>query len=100
MRHDTFQLVNLQLREFVYFSFYTVARLVPPVSSFLFALLEFYGLQLQHLSMHSLVLVEIFVHFYEMFICMRPSVILFMFHVLRWSGKGSGQVLDPIHDAH
>jgi hypothetical protein len=44
MRHDTFQLVNLQLREFVYFSFYTMARLVPPVSSFLFALLEFYGL--------------------------------------------------------
>jgi hypothetical protein len=50
---------------------------VPPVSSFLFMLLEFYGLQLQHLSSHSLILVAIFIHFYEMFVYVRPSVTLF-----------------------
>jgi hypothetical protein len=66
---------------------------VSPVSSFLFTLLEFYGLQLQHLSLHSLILVAIFVHLCEMFICMRPSVSLFrLFHMLQWSGKGSGLI--------
>jgi hypothetical protein len=38
-------------------------------------------------------LVVIFVHFREMFIYVRPSVSLFwLFHVLRWSGKGSGLI--------
>jgi hypothetical protein len=46
MRHGTFPLINLQPGEFVFFSCYAVARLVPLVSSFLFTLLEFYGLQL------------------------------------------------------
>jgi hypothetical protein len=88
MRRGTLPLVNLQLGEFVYFSCYAVVGLVPPVSSLLFTLLEFYRLQLQHLSPHSLVLVAILVHFCEMFVCVRPSVTLFrMFHVLRWSGK-------------
>jgi hypothetical protein len=41
MRHGTFPLVNIQPREFVFFSYYTAARLVPPVSSFLFTLLDF-----------------------------------------------------------
>jgi hypothetical protein len=35
-------------------------------------------------------MVVIFIHFCEMFVCVRQSVTLFlMFHVLRWSGKGS-----------
>jgi hypothetical protein len=68
-----------------------VTGLVPSASFFM--LLEFYGLQLQLLSLHSLVLVVTFIHFCEMFICVRPSVTLFwMFHVLRWSGKGSGLI--------
>jgi hypothetical protein len=50
---------------------------VPPVSSFFLMLLEFYGLQLQHLSPNSITLVAIFVHLYEMFVGVRPSVRLF-----------------------
>jgi hypothetical protein len=68
MWHGTFPLINLQLGEFVFFSCYAAAGLVSPVSSFLFTLLEFYGHQLQHLSPHSLILVVIIIHFYEMFI--------------------------------
>jgi hypothetical protein len=37
--------------------------------------------------------VAIFVHFCKMFVCVRLSVTLFwMFHVLRWSKKGSGLI--------
>jgi hypothetical protein len=37
--------------------------------------------------------VAIFVHFCEMFICVRPSVTLFrLFHTLRWARK----VMNPI----
>jgi hypothetical protein len=46
MRHGTLPLTNLRLGKFVYFSCYAKAGLMPPVSSFLFTLLEFYGLQL------------------------------------------------------
>jgi hypothetical protein len=68
-----------------------MAGLLPPVSSFLFMLLELYGLQLQHLSPDSTVLVAIFIDFCEMFICVPLLVTLFrMFHMLRWSRKGSG----------
>jgi hypothetical protein len=75
--------------EFIFFASYAAAGLMPSVSSFLLTLLEFYGLQLQHLSPHSFVLVVIFVHFYEMFISVQPSIPLFrLFHVLRWAGKG------------
>jgi hypothetical protein len=44
MQCGTLLLINLQPGEFVYFSCYVVAGLVSPVSSFLFTLLEFYGL--------------------------------------------------------
>jgi hypothetical protein len=44
MQCGTFSLVNLQPGEFVYFSCYAAAGLVPSMSSFLFMLLEFYGL--------------------------------------------------------
>jgi hypothetical protein len=92
-RRDTSLLINLQPGDFIFFSYYAVAGVVPPVSSFLFTLLEFYGLQLQHLSLHSLILVVIFIHFCEMFVCVQPSITLFqIFHVLRWSGKGSGLI--------
>jgi hypothetical protein len=46
MRRGTLPLTNLQLREFVYFSCYATAGLLPPVSFILFTLMEFYELQL------------------------------------------------------
>jgi hypothetical protein len=61
---------------------YALAGLMPPLSSFL-VLLEHYGLQLQHLSPHSMMLVVIFAHFCEMFAGVRSSVRLFQrFHLL------------------
>jgi hypothetical protein len=53
MWHGSLLLVNLQPGEFVYFSYYAAVGLVPPVSSFLFTMLEFYRLQLQHQSPQS-----------------------------------------------
>jgi hypothetical protein len=44
MWHSTLPLINLQLREFVFFTCYATAGLLSLVSSFLFTLLEFYGL--------------------------------------------------------
>jgi hypothetical protein len=62
--------------------------LVLLLSSFFLVLLEHYGLQLQHLSPHSITLVAVFTHFYEMFVGMQPSVRLFRwFHVLRLVNK-------------
>jgi hypothetical protein len=56
---------------------------VPPLSSFV-TLLEYYGLQLQHLSPNSIALVAIFVHLCEMYVGVRPSVRLFRcFFVLK-----------------
>jgi hypothetical protein len=63
--------------DFVYFSSYALAGLVSSLSSFFLVLLEHYRLQLQHLSPHSITLVAIFTHFYEMFMGVRPSVRLF-----------------------
>jgi hypothetical protein len=53
-------LANLRSGDFVFFAAYALAGLVPPLSSFLM-LLEYYGLQLQHLSPNSIALVVIFV---------------------------------------
>jgi hypothetical protein len=69
--------------EFIYFSSYALAGLVPPLSSFFLMLLEHYELQLKHLLPHSITLVAVFTHFCEIFIEVRPSVHLFRrFHVL------------------
>jgi hypothetical protein len=62
--------------DFIYFSVYALAGLVSPFSSFL-VLLEHYGLQLQHLSLHSITLVVIFAHFCEMFVGVQSLVRLF-----------------------
>jgi hypothetical protein len=69
-------LANMRPGDFVFFTAYTLAGLVPPLSSFL-TLLEYYGLQLQHLSPNSIALVAIFVHLCEMYVGVRPSVRLF-----------------------
>jgi hypothetical protein len=77
MRCRSIPLIDLQPDEFVFFASYALVGLAFLASSFLFTLLEYYGLQLQHLSLHSLTLVEIFVHFCDMFVCVWPSVCLF-----------------------
>jgi hypothetical protein len=70
--------------DFIYFSAYALAGLMPLFSSFFLVLLEYYGLQLQHLLPHSITLVAIFTHFCEMFVGVRLSVRLFWwFHMLR-----------------
>jgi hypothetical protein len=75
MRHGILSLVHPS--DFIYFSVYALAGLVPPLSSFFLVLLEHYGLQLQHLSLHSITLVAIFAHFCEMFMGVQPSAHLF-----------------------
>jgi hypothetical protein len=50
---------------------------VPPLSSLFLLLLEYYGLQLQHLSPNSITLAAIFIHFCEMFVGVQPLVRLF-----------------------
>jgi hypothetical protein len=67
LKHGVMLLANLELGDFIFFSVYALAGLVPPLSSFFLMLLEFYGLQLQHLSPNSITLVVIFVHLCEMF---------------------------------
>jgi hypothetical protein len=77
MRCGVVPLAGMRPSEFFYFASYVLSGLVLPFSSFLFTLLEHYGLQLQHLLPHSITLVVIFVHLYEMYVCVRPSVHLF-----------------------
>jgi hypothetical protein len=68
-------LANMRPGDFVFFAAYALPGQVPPLSSFV-TLLEYYGLQLQHLS-PSIALVAIFIHLYEMYMGVRPSVRLF-----------------------
>ena len=64
-----------------------------PISSFFLLLLEDFGLQLQHLTPHSILLTAIFVHLCEMFVGVRPCVILFHhFFIPVKSGKGKDEV--------
>jgi hypothetical protein len=72
------------LGDFIYFSSYALAGLMQLLSSFFLMLLEHYGLQLQHLSPHSITLVAFFAHFCEMFVGVWLLVHLFWrFHILR-----------------
>jgi hypothetical protein len=76
--------------DFIYFSSYALAWLVPSLSSFFLVLLENYGFQLHHMSPHSITMVAIFTHFCEMFVGVRSSVHLFRrFHMLRLVNKRS-----------
>jgi hypothetical protein len=77
LKHGVSSLANMRLGDFVFFMAYALAGLVPPLSSFFLTLLEYYGLQLQHLSPNSITLVANFVHLCEMFVGVRPSVRLF-----------------------
>ena len=63
------------------------------ISSFFLLLLEDFGLQLQHLTPHSILLTSIFVHLCEKFMGVRPCIILFRnFFVLVKSGKSKDEV--------
>ena len=64
-----------------------------PISSYFLLLLEDFGLQLQHLTAHSILLTSIFVHLCKMFVGVRPCVILFRhFFILVKSGKSKDEV--------
>jgi hypothetical protein len=70
--------------DFIYLSSYALAGLMPGLSSFFLMLLQHYGLQLQHLSPHSITLVAVFTHFCKMFVGVLSSMRLFRwFHMLR-----------------
>jgi hypothetical protein len=70
-------LANMRPVDFIFFVAYTLAGLVQSLSSFFLTLLEYYRLQLQHLSPNSIALVAIFVRLCEMYVWVRPSVRLF-----------------------
>jgi hypothetical protein len=55
--------------------------------------LQTYGLQLHHLSSHSIMLVAIFIHLCEMYVGVQLSVRLFwLFHMLRSSRKRASTI--------
>jgi hypothetical protein len=78
---------DLAAGEFVLFTSYISCGLVLPILPFLL-LLEEFGLQLQHLTPHSVLQAAIFVHLCEMFVGVAPCTSLFRhFFVLVKSGK-------------
>jgi hypothetical protein len=76
LKNGAVLLANMRLGDFVFFAAYSLAGLVPPLSSFL-TLLEYYRLQLQPLSPNPIALMAIFVHLCEMYMGVWPSVQLF-----------------------
>ncbi|KAJ1256212.1 hypothetical protein BS78_K065100 [Paspalum vaginatum] len=68
---------NLQPGEFVLFVPYLYCGLGILISSFFMLLLEAFGLQLQHLTPHSILHAAIFAHFCEMFVGVPSCVTLF-----------------------
>jgi hypothetical protein len=84
-----YPLGDLAAGEFVLFVPYLFCGLALPISPFFLLLLEEFGLQLQHLTPHSILQVAIFVHFCEMFVGVAACTSLFhQFFVLVRSGKG------------
>nr|BAB00647.1 unnamed protein product [Oryza sativa Japonica Group]BAB17743.1 OSJNBa0036E02.17 [Oryza sativa Japonica Group] len=61
----------------VFFLSFAMAGLVPPFSSFFMDILEFYDLQMAHLTPNAVMMLAIFAHLCEMFIGVRPSLWLF-----------------------
>jgi hypothetical protein len=84
----TTPLGDLAAREFVLFVSYLSCGLALPISPFFVLLLEDLGLQLQHLTPHSILQAAIFSHLCEMFVGVAPCTSLFRhFFVLVKSGK-------------
>jgi hypothetical protein len=65
---------GLAAGEFVLFISYISCGLALPISPFFLLLLEEFGLQLQHLTPHSILQAAIFVHLYEMFVGVAPAL--------------------------
>nr|AAP53981.1 transposon protein, putative, unclassified [Oryza sativa Japonica Group] len=61
----------------IFFLPFAMAGLVPPFSSFFMDVLEFYDLQMVHLTPNAVMTLGIFAHLCEMFIGVRPSLRLF-----------------------
>jgi hypothetical protein len=96
---------DLAAQEFVLFTSYISCGLALSISPFFLLLLEEFGLQLQHLTPHSVLQVAIFVHLCEMFVGVAPCTSLFCyFFVLVKSGKTRDHIgayyfqtrLDPV----
>jgi hypothetical protein len=80
---------DLAAREFVLFVSYLSCGLALPFSLFFLLLLEEFGLQLQHLTPHSILQVTIFIDLCEMFVGVGACTSLFRhFFVLVRYGKG------------
>jgi hypothetical protein len=65
---------DLAFEEFVLFVSYVSCGLALPISPFFQLLLEKFGLQLQHLTPHSILQAAIFVHLCEMFVGVAPAL--------------------------
>jgi hypothetical protein len=79
---------DLATEEFVLFTSYISCGLALPISPIFLLLLEEFGLQLQHLTPHSVLQASIFVHLCEMFVGVAPCTSLFRyFSVLVKFGK-------------
>jgi hypothetical protein len=88
IRAGVVPLGNLTAREFILFTSYIPRGLALPISPFFLLLLEEFGLQLQHLTPHSVLQTTIFVHLCEMFVGVAPCTSLFRhFFVLVKSRK-------------
>jgi hypothetical protein len=70
---------DLVTGEFVLFTSYISCGLALPISPFFLLLLEEFGLQLQHLTPHSVLQAAIFVHLREMFVGVAPCTSLFRY---------------------
>jgi hypothetical protein len=79
IRVDAVPLGDLVAGEFVLFTSYISCGLALPISPFFLLLLEEFGLQLQHLMPHSILLAAIFVHLCEMFVGVAPCTSLFRY---------------------
>jgi hypothetical protein len=84
---------DLAAGEFVLFTSYISCELALSISPFFLLLLEEFGLQLQHLTPHSILQAAIFVHLCEMFVGVAPCTSLFRhFFVLVKSGKSRDHI--------
>ena len=92
IRAGSVPLGDLRVGEFVLFISHISTGLGLPISSFFLLLLEDFGLQLQHLTPHSILLTSIFVHLCEMFVGVRPCVILFRHFFILTSGRAKDEV--------
>jgi hypothetical protein len=79
IRASAVPLGNLAVGEFVLFTSYISCGLALPISPFFLLLLEEFGLQLQHLTPHSILQAAIFVHLCEMFVGVAPCTSLFRY---------------------